>query len=158
MPPIWATHPVNMAFQNRRIVFGCLIGLAIALLVVGGVSGTVLRHVVQILPVVAAILILRTRPDWGAYASIPIFVFWIGIVALIWLFLLGISHIANGRFTPIEIVLTFFMMVFSLVGAVSSIRLGRSLPPIGRLLAISLFALFQVAAMWLSFLKPIANR
>jgi DMSO reductase anchor subunit len=77
---------------------------------------------------------------------------------LIWLFLLGISRLANGRFTPVEIVATFFMATFSLVGAASSLHLGRPLRPMKRFLAISLFALLQVAAMWFSFSKPIANR
>jgi hypothetical protein len=48
-----------MRLATQRIVPGCLIGLAIALLVVGGVSGTVLRHVIQILPILAAIVIVE---------------------------------------------------------------------------------------------------
>jgi hypothetical protein len=147
-----------MTFQSERIVWGCLIGLATALFVVGVVSGTVLRHIVQILPILAAAVVMRYRPAWGAYASLPIFVFWVGIVVLIWLFLLGVSRIANGRFTPIEIAATFFMAAFSLVGGATSIQLGKPLRFTGRLLAISLFAMLQVAAMWLSFLKPVANR
>jgi hypothetical protein len=145
-------------FSSERIVPVCLIGLAAALLVVGAVSGTVLRHIIQILPVLAAVVVVTNRPDRGAYASLPIFVFWIGIVVLIWLFLLGVSRIANGHFTPIEIVATFFMAAFSLAGAAASIHLGRPLRFARRIMAISLFAILQVAAMWLSFLKPIANR
>ena len=142
----------------RRLVAGCLFGLAVALLLVGLVSGTVLRHIVQIVPILAVLALLRRRPDWGAYAAISIFLFWTLVVVLIWLFLLGFSRIANGHYTPIEIVSTFLMMACSLVGVVKCVQLGRTLSAAGRILALVLFAGMQVVVMWVSFLRPIANR
>jgi Flp pilus assembly protein TadB len=41
-----------MESSAKRIVLSCLIGLALALLLVGVVSGTVLRHIVQIVPII----------------------------------------------------------------------------------------------------------
>jgi hypothetical protein len=64
-----------MNSPSQRIVLGCLIGLALALLLVGVVSGTVLRHVIQILPIVGAAGVLMQRPAFGAYAALPIFLF-----------------------------------------------------------------------------------
>jgi hypothetical protein len=110
-----------MESPARRLVVGSLIGLALALLLVGLVSGTVLRHIVQIVPIMVVLAVVRRRPDWGAYAAIPIFVFWIFIVVLIWLFLLGLSRIANGHYTPIEVLSTFLMMACSIVGVVKSV-------------------------------------
>ena len=147
-----------MESPARRLVVVCLTGLALALMLVGVVSGTVLRHIVQIVPIVVVLAVLRRRPEWGAYAAIPIFVFWTFIVILIWLFLLGQSRIANGHYTPIEVISTFLMMACSLVGAVKCVQSGRALPAAGRALAFLLFAGLQVAAMWVSFLRPIANR
>jgi hypothetical protein len=147
-----------MTFPAQRVVLGCLFSLAMALLLVGVVSGTLLRHIVQILPIIVAAGVLGGRPDWGAYASLPIFVFWIVIVVLIWLFLLGVSRIANGYFTPVEVFLTFVMAGASLVGALFTVSVGKPLRVNGRVLAIMLFALIQIAAMWISFLKPIATR
>src|SRR5215510_5365747 len=95
--------------SNRSFVRACLIGLALALLAVGVVSGTFIRHVVQILPMLLAVLVLHRRPAVGAYAALPIFVFWILIVFLIWLFLLGLTRIVSGHFTLIEILLTIVM-------------------------------------------------
>ena len=92
-----------MAATEQRTVRSCFIGLAVALLLVGVVSGTVLRHLVQIVPILIGLALLARRPDWGAYAAIPIFTFWALIVVLIWLFLLGLSRIANGHYTPIEV-------------------------------------------------------
>jgi signal transduction histidine kinase len=116
----------HMVSSSQRFVSGCLIGLAIALLVVGVVSGTFTRHVVQIVPIIVAIGVLTRRPDWGAYAAVPIFLFWIFIVVLIWLFLLGLSRIANGHYTVIEILSTLFMVGFSVAGVVQSIPLGKA--------------------------------
>ena len=65
-----------------------------------------LRHIVQILPIVVALVILHRSPAWGAAAALPIFGFWTAIAVLIWLFLLGLSRFASGHYTPIEIALT----------------------------------------------------
>jgi hypothetical protein len=135
-----------------------LIALALALLLVGVVSGTLVRHLVQIVPIMVGLGVLTRRPDWGSYAALPIFMFWTLIVVLIWLFLLGLSRIANGHYTPIEVVSTFVMAGCSIVGVVKSIQLGRSLRPFGRAFMFLLFAIMQFAAMWVSFLRPIANR
>ena len=147
-----------MESTARPSVRTCLIGLAVALLLVGVVSGTFWRHVVQVLPIAFVLLILRGRPAWEAWAAVPIFIFWVGIVILIWLFLLGLSRIANGHYTALEIVLTFVMAACSSAGVVRSLARGRSLPVSGRVVAFALFAALQVAAMWVSFLRPIANR
>jgi len=74
-----------MVTSNHRGVLACLVGLALALLLVGVVSGTLLRHMAQVTPIVMAAALLSRRPALGAYASFPIFVFWLFIVGLIWL-------------------------------------------------------------------------
>jgi len=135
-----------------------LVGLALALLLVGVVSGTVLRHIVQSVPIMVGLALLSSRPQWGAYAAIPIFLCWTLVVVLIWLFLLGLSKIANGHYTPIEIASTFVMIGCSIVGIVKSVRLGRSLAGWARILAFLVFAGLQFVAMWVSFLPSIANR
>ena len=143
---------------NSRVVSICLIGLAIGLLVVGVVSGTFLRHVIQILPIILAAIVVDRRAHVGAYAALPIFLFWALIMFLIWLFLLGVSRIANGHYTVVEIICTVFMAAFSIIGFVKSVAVGRALRPLGRVLAFVTFAALQVAAMWLSFLPPVVNR
>lgn len=147
-----------MQSTEQRIVRGCLIGLALALLLVGVVSGTVLRHIVQVVPIMVGLVLLARRPDLGAYAALPIFCFWAFIVVLIWLFLLGLSRIANGHYTPIEVASTVVMAACSVVGVIRSLELGRPLRALRRVSTFLLFAVVQVAAMWVSFLRPIANR
>jgi hypothetical protein len=147
-----------MGSGARAVVQGCLLGVAAALLVVGVVSGTLLRHVVQILPMIIAVVVLQRRPGWGAHAAMPIFILWVLIPVLIWLFLLGLSKIANGHYTIIEIVMTVVMAACSIVGFVKSISLGRSASILQRVTAFVLFAVLQVGAMMVSFMPSIANR
>ena len=144
--------------SNPRVISICLIGVAVALLVVGVVSGTFLRHVVQILPVILAVVVVDRRPHLGAYTALPIFVFWALIMLLIWLFLLGISRIANGNYTVVEIICTLFIAGFSVCGIVKAMAVGKALRPLRKMLAFATFAALQVAAMWVSFLPSIVNR
>jgi hypothetical protein len=142
----------------KTFVLACLVGLAVALLLVGVVSGTLLRHAVQIVPIVLALIVVRRSPVWGAYAALPIFMFWMAIAILIWLFLLGLSGFASGHYTPVEIACTVVMAGCSLVGTVNCFTLGRSLPAVRRVAAFLLFTTFQLAAMWVSFRGAIENR
>ena len=144
--------------SNPRVISICLLAVAVALLVVGVVSGTFLRHVVQILPVILAMVVLDRRPHLGAYTALPIFVFWALIMLLIWLFLLGISRIANGNYTVVEIICTLCIAAFSVFGIVKAITVGKVLRPLRKMLAFTTFAALQVAAMWASFLPPLVNR
>lgn len=144
--------------KDQTIVLGCLAGMALALLVVGVVSGTVVRHVIQVLPILMAIVAVARRATWGSSAAMPLFVFWAFIVLLIWLYLLGISRIASGHYTVIEIVLTVFMALFSVAGVWSGSRLGRSLAVTRRVMVFLLFGVMQLAAMRISFLEPCASR
>jgi hypothetical protein len=149
---------VPMANSTERVVLGSLVGLALALLVVGVVSGTLLRHVIQIVPIIAAILLFWRRADYLAYAALPLFTFWLFIVALIWLFLLGVSRIANGHYTATEIAMTVLIAGCSLAGGVKSVRVGKPLRPLVRVFTFALFAALQVASMVLSLREPFAHR
>ena len=139
-------------------LIACLGGLALALIVVGLVSGTVLRHVVQIVPVLLALALVSRRPAIGAYAALPIFVFWLLIVMLIWLFLAGLSTIANGRYTAAEVISTVVMALCCGYGVRRAIPAGRPATLASRLMTFILFAVSQLAAMWISFSPSIANR
>ena len=143
---------------TQRQVVTALSVLAAALIFVGIVSGTVLRHIVQIVPLMVALTLVVRRSAWGAYAAMPLFLCWLLIAILIWLFLLGLSRIANGHYTVAEVIATFVMAGAAIVGVVKSVALGRSSTWAARILAFAGFGLFQFVAMWVSFLQPIANR
>src|SRR5205823_7335286 len=83
-------------------------------------SGTVLHHVVQTLPLWAA-LAMRRRP-LAAWFLLPCFIFWLVIMAAIWAFLLHLPSFVNGHFSPVEIAMTIVVGVAALAGIAFSAR------------------------------------
>ena len=142
--------------RNTLILAVCLVGIILSLLLVGVVSTTLLRHVFQITPVVAALVAVARRAKWGKYAAIPILIFWFIIMLFIWLYLLGIARIVSGRFTPVEIVSTVMVGLCCLCGVVSSLRIPTVASRTLRILVFVIFAVLQVGAMRLS-LSPFVS-
>ena len=149
MPPVSST--------DRRIS-SCLMGLIFGLLLVGLVSGTPLRHVVQVLPACVVLVALSRRATWSPSASAALFAFWLLIMILIWLFLLGLAHILTGNFSRAETILTFFIGGWSLFGLVNFFRTPASTSLTSRLTAFVAFALLQVAVLWLSMQPYLSHR
>jgi hypothetical protein len=121
-----------------------------ALVVVGVVSHTLLRHLIQIAPLVAALGLLLSRSSLGVSAAAPLFSFWLLIMGAIWLFLLGIARIFTGTFTPAEVTLTIVIGVASALGLAAAWRQGPGGPTPARLSTVIAFAVLQFAAMWIS--------
>jgi len=145
--------------RNHSVTL-CLIGIALSLLAVGFVSGTILRHIIQVLPAITAAALVIRAPATGRAAALAIFVMWLAIMILIWLFLLGIAQVVSGRFTPVEIMLTILIGVFCSFGVSASVR-GTVAGGRGIALRIAAFVIAliaQIAAMWLSFQPWVARR
>jgi hypothetical protein len=132
--------------------------VATALIVVGLVSHTLLRHVVQIAPLVACLVLLGIRSPWGVSAAAPLFAFWLLVMIVIWLFLLGLARIFTGTFTGAEVALTIVIGVASLLGLVTIFRRGTALAFGARFGAILGFTVLQFAAMVLSAHPFISGR
>ena len=153
-----AGKPEETLLRSQPLVTICLTGVAISLLLVGVVSGTFIRHLVQILPVVIALMMVLQRPSWGSYAAIAVFLFWFVIMSIIWLSLLHIAKIISGHFSPTEVVLTVLIGCFSLLGLIGSAGQGATTRLIERIAAFLLFAGLQYGAMVLSFQRLFADR
>jgi hypothetical protein len=153
-----ATQEETAMSGAQKIIAGCLACLGLSLLVVGIVSGTLIRHIVQVLPVLIAFTAVVKRPDWGVYTAIPIFIFWLFIMILIWLFLFGIAKTVTGHFTATEIILTIIIGLAAVSGLMISIKYR---PIAGFVINATVFVLsaaLQIAAMWLSLQKPFVDR
>ena len=146
-----------MESASKR-VFLCLLGVVVSLLVVGVVSGTPLRHAIQVAPGVVLLLLLLTPLAWTPAAAMAIFAFWLVIMTLIWLFLLRIARIVSGTFTPVEVVLTIVIGAASALGLVAAAR-ARPRPrwPV-RVVAFLAAALLQFGAVLLSIQPSFATR
>jgi hypothetical protein len=131
-----------------------------ALIVVGFVSNTVLRHLIQIAPFYIALGLLMRGSSLGVSAAAPLFAAWLLIMGAIWLFLLGLARIFMGNFTPVEVALTIVIGVGSMVGLGAAWR--RSSRDRGswsiRAVTVVAFAFMQFAALWLSVQPYFATR
>lgn len=143
--------------RSRRQLAVSSTGLILALLCVGVVSHTFVRHIVQSAPIVVALLLVMRRSSYGTIAAAPIFTFWLGIMLNIWMFLLGIARIFTGTFTPIEIILTVIMAGVCSLGVVTIGRAGSHLSLGRRLGAAVVFAFLQFGALVASF-QPLFRR
>jgi len=142
---------------NQKVIAACLGSVILSLIIVGVVSGTLIRHIIQIVPVIFALITVRRKSIWGVYAALPIFVLWLFIMTLIWLFLLGMASVVRGHFTVVEIILTLLIGASSILGIVAVIR-DRT--HVEFKISVSVFVLFsalQVVAMWISFKRPFVN-
>jgi hypothetical protein len=133
----------------------CALAIILALVAgVGGATGLVWRHVIQTLPFWVAIGLGFRRSSFTGWIALPCFIFWLAIMILIWLYLLGIARILTGHFKPIEIVMTMIVGIASLVGIVSFLRFKSRVRP---WLAIVFFLLFA-AVQWGCFLLSVTPR
>jgi hypothetical protein len=143
-------------FRPDSMLIAALVVLAVSLLLVGVVSGTVVRHAVQVVP--AVIVLGLGRRGWPRFAAMAVFAFWLLIMVLIWLYLLGITAVISGHFSAVEIVLTVVIGLASVVGIAAALRVTDASRWPVRLVAFVGGAALQVGAMCLSFHPAIATR
>lgn len=141
-----------------RTLFWCLLGVIVSLLLVGIVSGTPLRHVVQVLPACLMASAAWRGLAWSRAGALPIFLIWLFLMILIWLYLLGIAKVISGTFSATEIALTIAIIIAVVVGIITVFRGRQTTAWPARLLAFVTMAVMQVAALWLSFQPAVARR
>jgi len=144
--------------MTRVSVSTCLVALVVGLLLVGVASGTPLRHVLQAAPALALLAVRARARAWTSFAAVAVFAFWLAIMSLIWLYLLGLARIVTGHFTRVEIALTLVIGGASAAGVVAALR-GRepsSWPARGAAFVVA--AALQVGATWLSVQPAFATR
>ena len=144
--------------RNERVSAAALLTVLVALLLVGLVSGTIIRHAVQVPPVLVAGVIVVLHPAWSRFAAMPVFAFWLFIMLLIWLYLLGLSSVITGQFTPAEVSLTVVVGLACVVGLGASARKSTRPNWWTRVAVFLMFGTLQVGAMWLSLLPAFASR
>jgi hypothetical protein len=127
-----------------------------ALYVVGLVSGTILRHVVQTAPLWGAVIGGIRRSPGAKWLAAPMFVFWLVLMVMIWLFLLGWARMVTGQFTPAEIAMTIVIGAAATAGVAARDRTAT--PWLVRVELVFVGLALQIAAFWLSQQPGIATR
>ena len=142
--------------SSLKAVGACSLVVLIALYIVGAESHGSLRHEVQTLPLWFPIVLGFNRKEMARWCTLGCMIFWLPVMTLIWLFLLGWCHVLSGQFTPIEIVLTIVIGASSALAIVLSLR-GIRWSLAGFALTL-LFAALQVLAFRVSMLPAIAHQ
>ena len=143
-----------------KTVAACCLAVLIALYVVGAVSvppGS-LRHEIQTLPLWFPIVFGFQGRSIAKWMALPLLIFWLTIMTLIWLFQLGIANVVSGHFFPTEIAMTIAVGVASMVGLASTARWRTSVRPVTAILIFLVFAASQIAAFRISLIPYIARR
>jgi hypothetical protein len=135
-----------------------LVGIIAGLLAVGLVSGTPVRHVVQVTPAALALALVIGGSPLGRAAALPILTFWAVLMGTIWLFLLGLHRMIGGHFTRVEIALTVAIAIACLIGLRGGARPTANVPRVRRVAAALAFGLLQLAALWASLQPLVARR
>jgi hypothetical protein len=135
------------------VITVALIGVIGGLMLVGVVSHTPLRHLIQVAPAGVVFFLKGRRVAWADDAALPVFSFWFLIMLGIWLYLFGVARIITGRFSAAEVLLTILVGISCVVGLVTMLSSPPRPRRVFRLVIALAFAALQVAAMWLS-LRP----
>lgn len=138
--PGGAAEPTTIAACCLVIILALVVGVGLA-------SGLVLRHLVQTMPLWAGVALGFRRSRTTGWVGLPLFLFWLLLMALIWTYLLGISTFFRGHFSPVEIAMTILVGAASLVGIVMFARLKSGVR------AASAASLFVIAGVvqWFCF-------
>jgi hypothetical protein len=142
----------------ERLLFAATLGLIASLLVIGSVSSTFVRHLIQLLPTSVLLYGTFTHRAWVRAGAVPVFAFWLFIVINIWCFLLGLPHLFSGTFTTTERVMTGTMAVSALCGLAAVARSRESAGWLPRIVGFLVLSALQWGAFWLSIQPAFAHR
>ena len=143
--------PIYVAVCSLVIILALVLGVGLAV-------NQVLRHLVQTAPFCVAVVLGFRRSRAAYWVALPLFLFWLVLIALIWAYLLGISHIVNGHFSPIEIGMTIVVGVAGILGIASLAGSKSSLSLATKLGLFVAFLAVQLVCLRISFLPSIAHR
>src|SRR5689334_3409566 len=120
-----STTPILIAICCLAVILALVLGVGLA-------SNLVVRHLVQTAPLWIVVVLAFRRSPLTSWTALPCFLFWLLLMAMIWLYLLGISHLISGHFSPVEITMTIIVGTASVVGAAGCLRFRPFLPLAGK--------------------------
>ena len=138
---------------------GVCCGVVIAALyVVGAVSHGQLRHFVQTLPLWVPVALAVRRSPWVTWSAMPLLLFWLLIMALVWTFLLGWSRIVTGHYSPTEVGMTIVIGIACIAGLWRSGAVRTNARWGVGMVVFSVMAAAELVAFRISILPGIGDR
>src|SRR5271168_4370274 len=113
-------EPIVLALCCLVVILSLVVGVGLA-------GNLVLRHIVQTLPLWLGVMLGFRRANSTGWFALPLFLFWLALMTVIWLYLLGIAHMISGHFSTVEIAMTIFVGAASLLGIAIFARSKSSL-------------------------------
>jgi hypothetical protein len=154
--PTTAIAPEVTSRGNRPLLY-CTLLTILCLYVVGFESHGILRHIVQTAPLWVVVFLVKRESPWTKWTALPSFIFWLVLMTLIWLFLLGWAKVLSGTFTPMEIVMATIVGLCSIAGIVLALRIRTEIHPTKASAVFASTALIQFLVFRISFLPAIAH-
>jgi hypothetical protein len=145
------TAPVLIAICCLTVILALVLGVGLA-------SNLVVRHMVQTAPLWIGVTLGFRRSPATSWTALPCCLFWLLLMALIWSYLLGISHLVSGHFSQIEIAMTIIVGTASIFGIAGCLRFRSFLSPARRVASFVLMAVVQLVCFRLSLLPAVARR
>lgn len=141
----------------NTVIALCALAQIVALIVVGTVSDGFARHVLQTSPdwIVAGLALNNARSS--KWVALPVFLFWLAVMTLIWLYLLGIARIVHGHFSDIEVAMTLVVAGASLLGLVAAVSVRSSIRWYSATVILVVAGAIQVGVMAVSMRTAISN-
>jgi len=146
-----STVPIYVAICCLVIVLALVLGVGLA-------ANEVLRHLVQTAPLWVGIALGFRGSNAAYWVALPSFLVWLVLMALIWAYLLGISRIVTGHFSPIEVGMTIIVGAASILGILSFVSSRSSFSSTAKLALFVGFLAIQLICLRISFLPSIAHR
>jgi hypothetical protein len=152
-------HPADLRSAETLVIAVCCLTIIAALVLgVGLATNLVLRHIVQTAPLWIGVILGFRHSRSASWVAVPLFLVWLVLMALIWLYLLGISNLVSGHFSAVEIAMTIIVGAAAIGGIGGFIRFKPSLSPIRAGGIFLLMLTFQLVCLRVSFLPAIAHR
>lgn len=148
--PTESAVPVAIAICCLTIILALILGVGLA-------SNLVLRHLVQTAPLWIGVALGFRRSSAASWATLPLFLFWLILMAVIWSYLLGFSQLLSGNFSRVETAMTVIVGTASVIGIASFARFKSSLPALSAGAWFVIMGVIQFACFRVSFLPAIAH-
>jgi hypothetical protein len=157
----YAPRPSAMAKPRSGNVAPIAVAMCCFVIVAALVGGVgipdhlVLRHLVQTLPLWAAVMLGFRRSRTTGWVALPFFLLWLVLMTLIWLYLLGIAHVLSGHFSPLEIAMTIVVGAASLIGIVAVARSESGTPPLAASIVLIVLYLVGITHVFSGRFSPL---
>ena len=144
--------------NDYRVLTICCAAVAVGLLAVGVVIDELFRQIAQTVPLWIAVALGVRQSGLAKWAALPCLVFWLVVVAAIWLYVLGLARFVHGSYTTTEIVVTVIIGLAGVAGIGRALGIASQVPLVHALGVVAGTAVLQILVFQVSVWPTMAHR